>query len=32
MRVTGPKGSKVLRVLVDTGATNTVIDEDLARE
>jgi clan AA aspartic protease len=32
MRVTGPKGSKVLRVVVDTGATNTVIDEGLARE
>ena len=32
IRVTGPKGSKAVRAVVDTGATNTVIDEDLARE
>jgi clan AA aspartic protease len=32
IRVTGPKGSKSLRAVVDTGATNTVIDEGLAEE
>jgi clan AA aspartic protease len=32
IRVTGPKGSKSLRAVVDTGATNTVIDEGLAKE
>jgi len=32
IRVTGPKGSKVIRAVVDTGATNAVIDEELARE
>jgi len=32
VRVTGPKGSKVLRAVVDTGATNSVIDEALSKE
>ena len=31
-RVTGPKGSKALRAVVDTGATNTVISMELANE
>jgi predicted aspartyl protease len=32
IRVTGPKGSKDLRAVVDAGATNTVSDEGLATE
>jgi len=32
VRIAGPKGSKVLRAVVDTGATNSVIDEGLAKE
>ena len=32
IRVIGPKDSKKIHALVDTGATNTVIDEELADE
>ncbi len=32
IRVIGPKDSKKIHALVDTGATNTVIDEELAEE
>jgi clan AA aspartic protease len=32
IRIDGPRGSKTVRAVVDTGATNTVIDEGLAKE
>ncbi len=32
VRLAGPKGSLSLHAIVDTGATNTVIDEKLAQE
>jgi clan AA aspartic protease len=32
IRIDGPKASKIVRAVVDTGATNTVIDEGLAKE
>jgi clan AA aspartic protease len=32
MRIDGPSGSKTVRAVVDTGATNTVIDQGLAKE
>ena len=32
IRIGGPNGSKTVRAVVDTGATNTVIDEGLAGE
>jgi len=32
IRINGPKKSAVIRAVVDTGATNTVLSESLARE
>jgi len=32
IRITGPKGSRTLRAIVDTGATNTVVDKSLAEQ
>ncbi len=32
IRIGGPNGSRTVRAIVDTGATNTVIDESLAGE
>ncbi len=32
MKISGEKGAKVVDAIVDTGATNTVVDEVLARE
>lgn len=32
IRIDGPRGSKKVRAVVDTGATNTVIEESLAKE
>jgi clan AA aspartic protease len=32
IRIRGPKKSAIIRAVVDTGATNTVLSEELARE